>query len=82
MRFNTSQAKELYQLALYSDVIFDKMYKRLDKNVSSDDIIFYQLKFQEASHHIYELVKEISEEFEIRSVVPKLENTKNNHKDK
>jgi hypothetical protein len=73
MRFNTSQAKELYQLALYSDVIFDKMYKRLEKNGRRDDPLFYQGKFQEASQHIHKPRKKIREEFEIRSVVPKLE---------
>ena len=42
MKFNTSQAKELHQLSLFTDVVFDKMYKKLGQNVSNEDILLYQ----------------------------------------
>lgn len=73
MKFNTSQAKELHQLSLFTDVVFDKMYKKLGQNVSNEDILLYQQRFNEISTDIYNLLIEMSEEFEIKSVIPKLE---------
>lgn len=73
MKFNTSQAKELHQLSLFTDVIFDKMYKKLGQNVSNEDILLYQQRLNEISTDIYNLLIEMSEEFEIKSVIPKLE---------
>lgn len=73
MKFNTSQAKELHQLSLFTDVVFDKMYKKLGQNVSNEDILLYQQRLNEISTDIYNLLIEMSEEFEIKSVIPKLE---------
>lgn len=73
MKFNTSQAKELHQLSLFTDVVFDKMYKKLGQNVSNEDILVYQQRLNEISTDIYNLLIEMSEEFEIKSVIPKLE---------
>lgn len=73
MKFNTSQAKELHQLSLFTDVVFDKMYKKLGQNVSNKDILLYQQRLNEISTDIYNLLIEMSEEFEIKSVIPKLE---------
>ena len=73
MKFNTSQAKELHQLPLFTDVVFDKMYKKLGQNVSNEDILLYQQRLNEISTDIYNLLIEMSEEFEIKSVIPKLE---------
>ena len=73
MKFNTSQAKELHQLSLFTDVVFDKMYKKLGQNVSNEDILLYQQRLNEISTDIYNLLIELSEEFEIKSVIPKLE---------
>lgn len=73
MKFNTSQAKELHQLSLFTDVVFDKMYKKLGQNVSNEDILLYQQRLNEVSTDIYNLLIEMSEEFEIKSVIPKLE---------
>ena len=73
MKFNTSQAKELHQLSLFTDVVFDKMYKQLGQNVSNEDILLYQQRLNEISTDIYNLLIEMSEEFEIKSVIPKLE---------
>lgn len=73
MKFNTSQAKELHQLSLFTDVVFDKMYKKLGQNVSNEDILLYQQRLNEISTEIYNLLIEMSEEFEIKSVIPKLE---------
>ena len=41
MKFNTSQAKELHQLSLFTDVVFDKMYKNWDKMFLTK--IFYSI---------------------------------------
>ena len=76
MKFNTSQAKELHQLSLFTDVVFDKMYKKLGQNVSNEDILLYQQRLNEISTDIYNLLIEMSEEFEIKSVIPKLEKFK------
>ena len=73
MKFNTSQAKELHQLSLFTDVVFDKMYKKLGQNVSNEDILLYQQRLNEISTDIYNLLIEMSEEFEIKSLIPKLE---------
>ena len=73
MKFNTSQGKELHQLSLFTDVVFDKMYKKLGQNVSNEDILLYQQRLNEISTDIYNLLIEMSEEFEIKSVIPKLE---------
>ena len=73
MKFNTSQAKELHQLSLFTDVVFDKMYKKLGQNVSNEDILLYQQRLNEISTDIYNLLIEMSEEFEIKSVIPKFE---------
>lgn len=73
MKFNTSQAKELHQLSLFTDVVFDKMYKKLGQNVSNEDILLYQQRLNEISTDIYNLLIQMSEEFEIKSVIPKLE---------
>ena len=73
MKFNTSRAKELHQLSLFTDVVFDKMYKKLGQNVSNEDILLYQQRLNEISTDIYNLLIEMSEEFEIKSVIPKLE---------
>ena len=73
MKFNTSQAKELHQLSLFTEVVFDKMYKKLVQNVSNEDILLYQQRLNEISTDIYNLLIEMSEEFEIKSVIPKLE---------
>ena len=73
MKFNTSQAKELHQLSLFTEVVFDKMYKKLGQNVSNEDILLYQQRLNEISTDIYNLLIEMSEEFEIKSVIPKLE---------
>ena len=73
MKFSTSQAKELHQLSLFTDVVFDKMYKKLGQNVSNEDILLYQQRLNEISTDIYNLLIEMSEEFEIKSVIPKLE---------
>ena len=73
MKFNTSQAKGLHQLSLFTDVVFDKMYKKLGQNVSNEDILLYQQRLNEISTDIYNLLIEMSEEFEIKSVIPKLE---------
>lgn len=73
MKFNTSQAKELHQLSLFTDVVFDKMYKKIGQNVSNEDILLYQQRLNEISTDIYNLLIEMSEEFEIKSVIPKLE---------
>ncbi|MGD9627555.1 MAG: hypothetical protein AB7U40_08305 [Methanobacteriales archaeon] len=73
MKFNTSQAKELHQLSLFTDMVFDKMYKKLGQNVSNEDILLYQQRLNEISTDIYNLLIEMSEEFEIKSVIPKLE---------
>ena len=73
MKFNTSQAKELHQLSLFTDVVFDKMYKKLGQNVSNEDILLYQQRLNEISTDIYNLLIEMSEEFEIKSVITKLE---------
>lgn len=73
MKFNTSQAKELHQLSLFTDVVFNKMYKKLGQNVSNEDILLYQQRLNEISTDIYNLLIEMSEEFEIKSVIPKLE---------
>ena len=73
MKFNTSQAKELHQLSLFTDVVFAKMYKKLGQNVSNEDILLYQQRLNEISTDIYNLLIEMSEEFEIKSVIPKLE---------
>ena len=73
MKFNTSQAKELHQLSLFTDVVFDKMYKKPGQNVSNEDILLYQQRLNEISTDIYNLLIEMSEEFEIKSVIPKLE---------
>ena len=73
MQLNTSQAKELHQLSLFTDVVFDKMYKKLGQNVSNEDILLYQQRLNEISTDIYNLLIEMSEEFEIKSVIPKLE---------
>ena len=73
MKFNTSQGKELHQLSLFTDVVFDKMYKKLGQNVSNEDILLYQQRLNEVSTDIYNLLIEMSEEFEIKSVIPKLE---------
>ena len=73
MKFNTSQAKELHQLSLFTDVVFDKMYKKLGQNVSNEDILLYQQRLNEISTDVYNLLIEMSEEFEIKSVIPKLE---------
>lgn len=73
MKFNTSQAKELHQLSLFTDVVFDKMYKKLGQNVSNEDILLHQQRLNEISTDIYNLLIEMSEEFEIKSVIPKLE---------
>jgi len=64
MKFNTSQAKELHQLSLFTDVVFDKMYKKLGQNVSNEDILLYQQRLNEISTDIYNLLIEMSEEFE------------------
>lgn len=66
MKFNTSQAKELHQLSLFTDVVFDKMYKKLGQNVSNEDILLYQQRLNEISTDIYNLLIEMSEEFEIK----------------
>ena len=63
MKFNT----------LFTDVVFDKMYKKLGQNVSNEDILLYQQRLNEISTDIYNLLIEMSEEFEIKSVIPKLE---------
>jgi hypothetical protein len=73
MKFNTSQAKELHQLSLFTDMVFDKMYKKLGQNVSNEDILLYQQRLNEISTDIYNLLIQMSEEFEIKSVIPKLE---------
>jgi hypothetical protein len=73
MKFNTSQGKELHQLSLFTDVVFDKMYKKLGQNVSNEDILLYQQRLNEISTDIYNLLIEMSEEFEIKSLIPKLE---------
>ena len=73
MKFSTSQAKELHQLSLFTDVVFDKMYKKLGQNVSNEDILLYQQRLNEISTDIYNLLIEMSEEFEIKSLIPKLE---------
>ncbi len=73
MKFNTSQGKELHQLSLFTDVVFDKMYKKLGQNVSNEDIWLYQQRLNEISTDIYNLIIEMSEEFEIKSLIPKLE---------
>ncbi|MGD9624330.1 MAG: hypothetical protein AB7D41_07700 [Arcobacter sp.] len=71
MKFNTSQAKELHQLSLFTDVVFDKMYKKLGQNVSNEDILLYQQRLNEISTDIYNLLIEMSEEFEVNSLRPK-----------
>ena len=73
MKFNTSQAKELHQLSLFTDVDFEKIYKKGGQNVSNEDILLYQQRLNEISTDIYNLLIEMSEEFEIKSVIPKLE---------
>lgn len=73
MKFNTSQGKELHQLSLFTDVVFDKMYKKLGQNVSNEDILLYQQRLNEISTDIYNLLIVMSEEFEIKSLIPKLE---------
>ena len=60
-------------MSLFTDVVFDKMYKKLGQNVSNEDILLYQQRLNEISTDIYNLLIEMSEEFEIKSVIPKLE---------
>ena len=72
MKFNTSQGKELHQLSLFTDVVFEKKKKKLGQNVSNEDILLYQQRLNEISTDIYNLLIEMSEEFEIKSVFPKL----------
>jgi hypothetical protein len=49
------------------------MYKKLGQNVSNEDILLYQQRLNEISTDIYNLLIQMSEEFEIKSVIPKLE---------
>ena len=47
--------------------------KTVAEYVSNEDILLYQQRLNEISTDIYNLLIEMSEEFEIKSVIPKLE---------
>jgi len=72
-RFNTAQGKKMHQLSLSLDSSFDKLFKKFEKKaVSTDDILFWQEKFDSSIKHIYELMKEMNEEANINVALPSL----------